>query len=60
LTELPDKLPEQIFDLLNIDGIDSISQADLKLLTLVQETRFSKKRLYEFHSAWNDEWNWDM
>jgi hypothetical protein len=57
LTELPDKLPEQIFDLLNIDGIDSISQADLKLLTLVQETGFSKKRLYEFHSAWNDKWN---
>jgi hypothetical protein len=55
LTELPDKLPEQIFDLLDIDGIDSISQADLKLSTLVQETGFFKKRLYEFHSAWNDE-----
>jgi len=44
LTELPDELPEQIFDLLNIDGIDSISQADLKLSMLVQETGLSKKK----------------
>jgi len=44
LTELPDELPEQIFDLLNIDGIDSIGQADLKLSMLVQETGLSKKK----------------
>jgi len=44
LTELPDELPEQIFDLLNINGIDSISQADLKLSMLVQETGLSKKK----------------
>jgi len=44
LTELSDKLLKQIFDLLNIDGIDSISLADPKHLTLVQETGFYKKK----------------
>jgi len=44
LTELPDELLEHIFDLLNIDGIDSISQADPKFSTLVQENGFYKKK----------------
>jgi hypothetical protein len=44
LTELPDELLEHIFDLLNIDGIDSISQADPKLSVLVQETGLYKKK----------------
>ena len=44
LIELPHELLEHIFDLLNIDGIDSISKADPKLSTLVQETGLSKKK----------------
>jgi hypothetical protein len=62
LTKLPDELHEQIFDLLDIDGIDSICQADPKLSTLVHETRLYKKKLDEFYMAWNDtwdeDWNW--
>jgi len=44
LTEQPDELLEHIFDLLNIDGINSISQADPKLSALVQETGLYKKK----------------
>jgi len=62
LIKLPDELHEQIFDLLDIDEIDSICQANPKLSMLVHETRLYKKKLDEFYMAWNDawdeDWNW--
>jgi hypothetical protein len=54
------RLFKQIFDLLNTNGINSISQTNPKLLTLVQETGLYKKKLEEFHAAWYEKWNWDI
>ncbi|KAG6777838.1 hypothetical protein POTOM_017676 [Populus tomentosa] len=42
---LPNELLEHIFDLLNIEGIDSISKTDPKLSTLVQEIGLYKKKI---------------
>ena len=61
LTEPLDELQVRIFDLLNINEIDLVVQADPKLSTLVHETGLYMKKLDDaWDDAWDENCNWDI